>query len=82
MTWVIKLCEIAEGKRRERTVFALGDINAPIDITDLGMNLATGKALLSAVQAAVVGLQEAALAENARSVTVVPNGSFGGSWLL
>ena len=68
MTWVIKLCEIAEGKRRERTVFALGDINAPIDITDLGMNLATGKALLSAVQAAVVGLQEAALAENARSV--------------
>ena len=51
MTWVIKLCEIAEGKRRERTVFALGDIDAPIDIADLGMSLATGKALLSAVQA-------------------------------
>lgn len=51
MTWVIKLCEIADGKRRERTVFALGDIGAPIDIADLGMSLATGKALLSAVQA-------------------------------
>ena len=68
MTWVIKLCEIAEGKRRERTVFALGDINAPIDITDLGMSLAKGKALLSVVQAAIVGVQEAALAERARSV--------------
>ncbi len=73
MTWIIKLCEVEDGKRRERTVFTLGEVGAPISIDDVGLSLEEGKAVMAAIQRAVVSIQSSALAEYAR--TKVRNGT-------
>ncbi len=70
----VKLCEVTGGKRRERTVFMLGDIGAPIAIDEVGLSLDQGKALLAAIQSAVISIQSAALAEYARSRTGAESG--------
>ena len=68
MAWVIKLCEVGEGKRRERSIFKLADLAAPISIEQLGLNLEQGKALMAAIQNAVISVQATALAEHAKSI--------------
>ncbi len=75
MTWVIKLCQVADGKRRERTVFTLGDIGAPIEIDDVGLSLEQGKAVMAAIQSAIISVQSSALAEFARSMTQAGTGA-------
>ena len=68
MVWIIKICEVGQGRRREKSVFKLGDLCAPIEIERLGVSLEQGKALMAALQSAVVEIQAAALAEHAKLI--------------
>ena len=67
MAWVVKICEIAGGRRRERSIFNLGDIDAPISIEQLGLSLDQGKAIMAAIQRAVISVQSSALADHAKA---------------
>ena len=67
MTWVVKICEVGGGRRRERSILTLGDIDAPISIEQLGLSLDQGKAILAAIQSTVITLQSAALADHAKA---------------
>ena len=67
MAWVVKICEIGGGRRRERSVLNLGDIDAPISIEQLGLSLDQGKAIMAAIQRTVISVQSVALADYAKA---------------
>jgi hypothetical protein len=63
---VVKICEVGGKRRREKIVFQLGEIAAPISIGELGICLEQGKSLMVAVQRAIVTIQSKALADHAK----------------
>ncbi len=63
--------EDGTGVTQRIDLLSLGVIDAPLNIDGIGIEKATGRQLLSGLQQAVVGLQEAALRAAARRRTAM-----------
>jgi hypothetical protein len=67
MSWSLRLVERAYGRDgRSVDVVDIGEITAPVELSMLGLTVATAKMVLAALQKEIVTLQEAGLTEAAR----------------
>ncbi|MEJ2410928.1 MAG: hypothetical protein P8Y48_16910 [Novosphingobium sp.] len=69
MTWQLEMVRVDDGGRLERMpVIELGMIGAPSGVDGVGMHLTTAQYVLSALQSAVVTIQEQALKARAAEI--------------